>query len=176
MSNPEIKIRKADVAEVEIICSLGRRTFYEAFADQNDPDDLNKYLENSFNAKKVKNELQNPDSSFFLAEKGEEVTGYMKVNRGVAQTDNFGPEYLEVERLYVINKYKGTGIGSVLMKKAFELAHDGGYKYIWLGVWEYNGPAKLFYEKLGFEKFGTHVFQLGDDPQTDELYRKSVRS
>lgn len=176
MGNPEILIRKADVTEVEIICSLGRRTFYETFADQNRPEDLNKYLEDSFNTKKVKSELLNPDSFFFLAEISEEVTGYMKVNRGAAQTDNFGPEYMEVERLYVINKYKGIGIGSVLMKKAFALASDAGYKYLWLGVWEFNDPAKIFYEKLGFEKFGTHVFQLGDDPQTDELYRKAVRS
>lgn len=43
-----------------------------------------------------------------------------------------------------------------------------------LGVWEHNHRALRFYEKNGFIAFGTHIFQLGNDQQTDILMKKSV--
>ena len=46
--------------------------------------------------------------------------------------------------------------------------------YVWLGVWEHNHRALRFYEKNGFTAFGTHIFQLGNDQQTDILMQKSV--
>ena len=30
------------------------------------------------------------------------------------------------------------------------------------------------YQQWGFEKFGTHTFMLGDDPQTDWLMKKQL--
>ncbi|MEY3918157.1 MAG: Protease synthase and sporulation negative regulatory protein 1, partial [Bacteroidota bacterium] len=46
--------------------------------------------------------------------------------------------------------------------------------YIWLGVWEHNPRAIRFYEKQGFVKFDQHIFQLGDDEQTDILMKLSL--
>ena len=40
--------------------------------------------------------------------------------------------------------------------------------------WEKNPRAIRFYEKNGFTTFGSHVFQLGDDAQTDILMRRSL--
>jgi ribosomal protein S18 acetylase RimI-like enzyme len=45
---------------------------------------------------------------------------------------------------------------------------------IWLGVWEHNHQAIKFYTTWGFEKFGDHLFLLGDDPQTDWLMKKEL--
>ncbi|MGC9343167.1 MAG: GNAT family N-acetyltransferase, partial [Bacteroidales bacterium] len=90
-------------------------------------------------------------------------------------TDYLGNDYLEVERLYVLENYKANGIGRRLMNKAFEIAESEGFKFIWLGVWEYNEPAKTFYRKLGFERYGQHSFQLGNDPQTDIILRRPVK-
>jgi ribosomal protein S18 acetylase RimI-like enzyme len=176
MGYSEMIIRKAEETDIDLICSLGRKTFYETFADQNDHENLEKYLRESFNSQKIIREFKNPDSSFYLHQLDKVVTGYLKVNEGTTQTDYFGPEYLEVERLYVLKEYKGRGIGKSMMKRAFKLASDRGLQYIWLGVWEHNESAKLFYEKMGFEFFGTHIFNVGDDPQTDIILRKAVKS
>ena len=48
------------------------------------------------------------------------------------------------------------------------------YEGIWLGVWEKNFRAQKFYAKYGFEKFGSHTFQMGDDPQVDWLLKKKL--
>lgn len=44
-----------------------------------------------------------------------------------------------------------------------------GMRTIWLGVWEQNTAAIAFYERQGFERFGEHVFRIGNDDQTDYL-------
>lgn len=36
---------------------------------------------------------------------------------------------------------------------------------------EHNIGAIRFYEKLGFEKFDSHIFVLGEDEQIDNLMR-----
>ena len=61
-----------------------------------------------------------------------------------------------------------------MMKKCLEIAYEMKKDVVWLGVWEHNLRAIDFYSKWGFEKFGTHVFILGDDPQTDWLMAKKL--
>ncbi|MFP4879762.1 GNAT family N-acetyltransferase [Mammaliicoccus sciuri] len=47
-----------------------------------------------------------------------------------------GDDYLEVQRLYMYKQYQSKGIGSQLMKKAFEIAKEQQKSKLWLGVWE----------------------------------------
>ena len=56
------------------------------------------------------------------------------------------------------------------MKFALDLAKDKRKKRVWLGVWEHNEPAQAFYTHWGFKRFSQHTFQVGSDPQTDELW------
>jgi ribosomal protein S18 acetylase RimI-like enzyme len=60
------------------------------------------------------------------------------------------------------------------MQVCIDNAQQKGYDTLWLGVWENNIRAQVFYRKWNFVKVGTHVFQLGDDPQTDFLMQRSV--
>jgi len=53
-------------------------------------------------------------------------------------------------------------------------AKRGGYKTLWLGVWEHNHRARAFYRKWNFHDVGTHVFHLGEDLQTDILMQRSI--
>jgi ribosomal protein S18 acetylase RimI-like enzyme len=60
------------------------------------------------------------------------------------------------------------------MDACFEKAREGDHDVMWLGVWEYNPRAQRFYEKNGFSVVGKHVFQLGEDPQTDLLMQMEL--
>ncbi len=53
-------------------------------------------------------------------------------------------------------------------------AKQRNFDSIWLGVWEKNFSAIQLYHKRGFEKFGEHTFQMGDDAQTDWLLKKAL--
>jgi ribosomal protein S18 acetylase RimI-like enzyme len=55
------------------------------------------------------------------------------------------------------------------MKACIEEAKKKGHRTLWLGVWEHNFRARAFYGKWNFREVGSHIFQLGNDAQTDIL-------
>ncbi len=60
------------------------------------------------------------------------------------------------------------------MQTVLDYAIENGFDTVWLGVWEYNHRAQAFYKKCGFEHVGEHIFQLGNDPQTDWIWQKKI--
>ena len=91
-----------------------------------------------------------------------------------AQTEQVGEDALEVERIYALRRFKRQGLGTLMMERAMNEAANRGLNTVWLGVWEHNVAAQRFYERLGFSVFGSHVFTLGDDEQTDLLMKRAV--
>ena len=167
-----IDIVRACEKDVATLCSLGSETFSETFAGENSEEDMRKYNEEHFSEKAVLEEISAENSVFFIAYAGKVPAAYMKVNFLSAQTEEQGSDSLEIQRIYVLSAFKGRRIGSALLRTAEEFAVELGLKKIWLGVWERNEKAKAFYAHHGFERFGEHVFVLGDDRQTDFLLRK----
>ncbi len=172
----EIEIVSAGPESVDYIANTGAKSFAETFAGSNSSENLSHYLKENFTIARIEEEMKDPESFFFLAFSGKEVAGYMKLNKGKAQKESFGNDCLEVERLYVLRKFKGRGIGKKLMNSAIGFALNNDLKFVWLGVWENNKTAILFYQKFGFEIFGHHEFILGNDHQRDILMRLELSS
>ena len=171
----DIALRKATGDDLGIVQFIGRETFFEPFADSNTEDDMNSYLENSFNDHRLSAELSNPDSLFFIAWEDEKPIGYLKVNTGAAQTEEQDEKALEIERIYVKRSHHGKKVGQLLYEKALEVAEQQRSSYLWLGVWEKNPRAIRFYEKNGFIAFDKHIFKMGDDEQVDIMMKKDLR-
>ena len=78
-------------------------------------------------------------------------------------------DWLFVEWLAVPEEHRGKQYGTALMHKAEAVARDYGCVGIWLDTFEFQ--ARGFYEKLGFEVFGT----LEDHPVGQRRYFLSKR-
>lgn len=167
-----IIINKASAEDLEIVQSLGIQTFSETFAEDNTEEALKKYLEESFNTEKIKSELNNPDSHFYIAWEEDNPVGYLKVNTGSAQTELKDDTSLEIERIYVKKSHHGKKVGQLLYNQALETAQQLKKSYLWLGVWEENLRALQFYRKNGFVEFDKHIFRLGEEEQTDLMMKK----
>lgn len=83
-------------------------------------------------------------------------------------------ETIEIARIYATTNSIGKGVGKALMQESIKMATEKKKQVVWLGVWEKNQRAIEFYTRWGFEKFSTHIFMLGDDPQTDWLMKKEL--
>lgn len=167
-----IIINKASAEDVETVQSLGIQTFSETFAENNTEEAMKKYLEESFNTEKIKSELNNPDSHFYIAWEEDNPVGYLKVNSGNAQTELQDNASLEIERIYVKKSHHGKKVGQLLYDQALETAQQLKKSYLWLGVWEENLRALHFYRKNGFVEFDKHIFRLGEEEQTDLMMKK----
>jgi ribosomal protein S18 acetylase RimI-like enzyme len=145
-----VEIYKADISDLYSLQTLSVSTFTETFADDNS---------------------SNPFTEFYLIRSEAKPIAYLKLNSGNAQSEPMGNESLELERIYILKEFLGQGSGQILMNYTIEIARKKKVKYIWLGVWENNHRALSFYKKYGFEVYGQHIFQFGNDPQTDLLMR-----
>ncbi|MGE8536875.1 GNAT family N-acetyltransferase [Chryseobacterium sp. D764] len=169
-----IIINKAVAEDLETLQSLGIQTFSETFAEDNTEEAMKKYLEESFNTEKIKSELNNPDSSFYIAWEEDNPVGYLKVNSGKAQTELQDETSLEIERIYVKKSHHGKKVGQLLYNQALDTAQQLKKTYLWLGVWEENLRALHFYRKNGFVEFDKHIFRLGEEEQTDLMMKKTL--
>jgi ribosomal protein S18 acetylase RimI-like enzyme len=169
MDNIElVKVALDDVNQLQSIC---RQTFYETYADGNTKENMQKYLDEVFTLDNLIAELTNPDTEIYYAIHDLKVIGYIKINRGEAQTDLKGQNSLEIERIYVLKEFQGNRVGQILFDQAREIAISKKADYLWLGVWEKNPKAMHFYKRNGLIEFDKHIFKLGDDMQTDIMMK-----
>jgi diamine N-acetyltransferase len=169
-----INIKSCTFEDLQTLQEISMDTFNETFKGQNSPENMSAYLEKAFNLEKLESELSNPSSQFYFVYFNDEVGGYLKVNTKDAQTEEMGNDALEIERIYVKNKFQKLGLGKYLFNRAMEIAMDSGKKKIWLGVWEKNENAIAFYKKLGFVQTGEHSFYMGDEEQIDFIMTKTL--
>jgi ribosomal protein S18 acetylase RimI-like enzyme len=153
------------------LAALKGDTFREAFAAENDPDQLEAHLARAFTVDAVAAELLDPrcDTTWVLDEQG--PVGYLKVNVGTAQSEPGLSAGLEVEQLYVLASHRGEGLGGRLLDLAAAKATELGLTFVWLGVWERNTNAISVYQHRGYRQFDDHVFMFGEEAQRDVLMR-----
>lgn len=167
-------MHKCTIEDLVLLQKISTETFTDTFGADNTAEDLAAYLERAYNLEQLKQELTNPDSSFYFIYSGDELAGYLKLNTGAAQSEAMGMDAFEVERIYVRTAFKRRGLGKQLIEFAIQTAVEMGKATVWLGVWEHNMRALAFYRMLGFEKTGAHSFYMGDDEQIDYIMTKRL--
>ena len=171
---PELTIRRGAAEDAGLLAELGARTFSEAFAADNTLEDMAAYLASAFSPAQQAAELADPHCLFQIAETNGVAVGYAMLRSGNAPNGVTGEKPIELVRLYVSRESLGSGAGAALMQACIDEAKQRDYETLWLGVWEHNHRARAFYRKWNFIEVGKHVFQLGNDPQTDILMQRSI--
>jgi diamine N-acetyltransferase len=169
-----VKIKKCALSDSRELQEISYETFNETFKHQNSPENMKAYLEKAFNLEQLEKELSNINSQFYFVYFNDEIAGYLKINTSEAQSEEMGDESLEIERIYVKQKFHKHGLGKFLLNKAVDMAKELDKKELWLGVWEKNENAIAFYKKMGFVQTGVHSFQMGDEEQMDLIMTKTL--
>jgi len=169
-----VSIRYATRLDAALIADMSRQTFLETFAPLNSRENMDQFMHEQFSREQLLAEVADPGNIFVLAYDQDEPAGYAKMREGEKFPHFEGKPSMEIARIYAATAYLGKGIGSALMQSCIDRAREAAKLVIWLGVWEKNRRAIGFYSKWGFQQFSTHVFMLGNDPQTDWLMKKEL--
>lgn len=174
----ELKIRYGTVQDAEKLTPLAIKIFNDTFADNplNKPEDMDEYISEAFSFEQTRSELADENSIFFIAETDGEMIGYAKLQKHSKEDCISDENPIELQRLYVAHGFHGRGVAAKIMETCFEESKRQNFQTIWLGVWEYNYRAQKFYEKLGFQIVGNHIFMLGKDAQTDLIMEKKLEA
>jgi diamine N-acetyltransferase len=169
-----VTLRATLPSDVPALQRIAIDTQVDTFGAYNTEANMKAYLDQAYNRENLRQELDEPGSHNYLAFVNDRLAGFMRLRVTDEVVHLLGTNTIELQRLYVDKNFHGKGVGAAMMNEALRLARDKKYDWIWLGVWERNFKAQEFYTRWGFERFSEHVFQMGDDPQTDWLLRKRI--
>jgi ribosomal protein S18 acetylase RimI-like enzyme len=156
--------------DAPVLAELAARTFCEAFAADNNPDDMRAHLESAYTPVLQLAEIRNPSIDTLLVRiHGGPPIAYAQLRAGRVADGVPAEGSVELWRFYVDKAYHGLGVAHELMAAAKLRAGRRCAASLWLGVWERNARAQAFYGKHGFRKVGKQVFVVGSDPQTDDV-------
>ena len=170
----DLSIQQAGPKDASMLAELGAQTFKDAFGEQNNPEDMERYLAEAFTPQKMLEEIADLASSFFVAYLNREPVGYIKLRTSKQPDCIEDPSPIELERIYVHQHCIGKGVGAALMKEAVQQGKAAGFNTLWLGVWKENHQAIAFYKKWGFDVVGEHEFVVGTDVQYDHIMARTL--
>ena len=171
-----LSIRLAGVADARALALLGSATMLETYAELVDGQDIVAHCENRHAAGVYQAWLSDPAISIWIAQttRGAAV-GYLVLMPATLPDAAPHPDDLEVQRIYVLSRYHGAGVGHALMTHALQESARRGARALVLGVLKVNARAVAFYERQGFRQFGTRVFQVGSARFDDFVLGKDVK-
>ncbi len=172
-----IALKIASLVDAAAVAEIGRITFYETWRDVNTEEDMQLYMNEAFDEKKIYKDLADTSGNLFLlALEDAHTIGYAKMRRDRTYEDFKGEKAIEIERIYVKEEYQKKKIGKLLMDRCIELAKGEDNHWLWLGVNNENKKAMNFYVSYGFEIFGTKKFKLGAAEDEDFLMKLNLLS
>ena len=151
-------------SDAAALAELAARTFTDAFASGNRPEDLQAHLASSYGVSQQSAEIADPNTITLLADRGGALIGYAQVRRHTVPSCVTQAQPVELQRFYLDRSAHGTGVAKELMSAVHEAARELGGRNLWLGVWERNARAIAFYSKMGFTKVGSHELPCGLGP------------
>lgn len=175
MNKEEIQIRKARITDANVLSELGKKTFYDTWKGTATEENLQIFMNDSYNIERIKSELNSPLHTYLILENEGVAIGYAKIE----ETKNLPDELknfncIEVNKVYLDKNCKGKGLGKLLMNECMQIAKEKNKECIYLGVWEENIRAVRLYKSYGFESFGRHQFLIGSQIDWDLWMMKMI--
>lgn len=169
-----MNIRLAIPEDLPALRRVAIETQIDTFGAQNSKENMDAFLQEAYSPEKLSRDLYELDSKNYVVYDEAELAGFMRLRKSNEMDHLLGPNTIELQRLYVLRSHHGKGMGAALMQLAIDYAAEQKFEWIWLGVWEKNLKAQEFYTRFGFVRFSEHIFQMGEDAQTDWLMRRRI--
>jgi len=157
-----IKVKTADHSHADVISMIGRQAFRSAFGDLfKSKEELAEYLEYTYSPIKIAKSIEKESNVFFVAFVENVPVGFAKVKKDSLNEQIESISQMELQKIYVLPYYHGSGAGKALMEAVLELTEEICPDYVWLDTHVTNTRAIHFYEKYGFQKIGKYHFVIG---------------
>jgi GNAT superfamily N-acetyltransferase len=169
-----IAYRPATLDDAPAIDALFRRSFSDTFGHLYDPGDLALFFEDLTDAT-WRAQIADPDFAFRLAEQDGALAGYAKLSSvSLPLPVEPASPAVELDQLYVLRPWHGTGIAQALMEWTIAEARGRGASELYLSVFTDNHRARSFYARYGFEAIGPYIFMVGNHADDDIIMRAKL--
>lgn len=158
----DIKIRRANVADVENIARIAFYAWQDSFQDIV-PDEILENLTDERFITQIKSDLEEKDRVIFVAEiltenSEKEIIGF--ISGGTCRKEREGFQG-EVYANYVLPQWKKKGIGRKLFHTLLDWMRECGFKAMFLWTLKDNQSARFFYELMGGKLIDKGKIEIG---------------
>ncbi|KAL9538565.1 hypothetical protein MBANPS3_010829 [Mucor bainieri] len=167
----DIQVSQINENYAQALSTLGRRLFVDTFSSDFTPENIDAYVNKTYQPILQEKELKDLKIHTYMAfDENKNPVGFAQLSQNKKVYDFVGDsEAIELQRIYVDKSCAGRGVGSKLIAACIAKAKELNKKTIWLGVRESNHTAIKFYTKNGFHKIGSHVFMVGTQESKDHI-------
>lgn len=156
-----LKIRKANLQDAEILALLAQITFRQAFGHfWSDETILRNYFKKTFSVEKMRSSINKDNNIFWIAYSDDLPVAYAKLKLFSPYEKISDPKPAQLQKIYILQDYIGQSIGEQLQNELFNEVKLNGIKTLWLAVWDENEKAIRFYERYGFKKETTYHYDF----------------
>lgn len=146
----EIKFESVSNETCQLYCNLGIKAYKEHYLHLWKNKDPTPYIKESFTIDVVKHELKDKSSALWLIYQGNKAVGILKLIKDAPIAPHISEETIFLEKIYILNKFSGKGIGSLALSWVEKYSLDSNKQLLWLETMQ-QGPALNFYLKNGYE-------------------------
>ncbi len=170
-----LSIRLAAPEDARALSLLGSATMLETYAELVDGPDIVAHCEKRHAVAVYDSWLADPDARIWIAETARRAAvGYLVLTPATLPDAAPHADDLEVQRIYVLSRYHGAGVGHALMACAVAESGRRRARQLVLGVLKRNTRALAFYRRQGFLEIGARVFQVGSARFDDFVLGRGV--
>ncbi len=112
---------------------------------------LSYYLEAQFNLQRLEKEITGDLTNYFFITQNQDHVGFIKLCNDVELPGEGKARTCEIEKFYVLPKWKGKGIGAAALTAVIDLSILNKIDTLFLCVLDTNIDAIRFYKKAGFK-------------------------
>ncbi|MFK7799172.1 MAG: GNAT family N-acetyltransferase [Aureispira sp.] len=88
-----------------------------------------------------------PQCGYFIVMKDKQLIG----GAGIAPLEGGKSKICELQKMYLLDKFRGKGLGAQLMIKCLDFARNQGFEQCYLETLPYMKDAQRLYKKAGFQ-------------------------
>jgi ribosomal protein S18 acetylase RimI-like enzyme len=157
-------VRDATGADLERVTEIKVRNWAETYGSLLEPSVLRPFLDRDAQLAELREKSAEPGTLLLVAEDGSgDIIGF-----ALTYLDDEPEPWLE--SLHVLSELRGSGIGTLLMRRTAERLIARGHSSMRLGVFSGNVAAARFYERIGGTMIGLEPVTWAQGV-THEVYR-----
>lgn len=146
----ELTFRQAGIADLSAVQNIGAQSYLPHYPHLWKSGGAEWYLDRCFGNAALEIELRDKNVEYYLISNDSETVGLLKLILRKPLPASDVENALHFEKLYFIEKYKGTGAGQRFIRYAVERARDLNRDCVWLTAMDTSTKPIAAYERAGF--------------------------
>jgi ribosomal protein S18 acetylase RimI-like enzyme len=165
-----IDYREARPEDAPALVKMAADSFIETFGHLYRQQDLDSFLRDAFGPTGLPAQIGNPAYHIRVAIDDGTIAGFCKMGPCGLPSPPVAEGAAELKQLYVLSRWKGTGIAQALMEWVIATARADGASHLVLSVYSDNHRAQRFYARYGMAEIGAHPFMVGEQMDDDRIW------